>query len=130
MKKILLIGLLVGFTSCYDFNREQNELDAESNGRAILLEAESSKKAMIEEAKANSESATIKANAKIKIAEAEAEARIIKAESIAKANEIISESIENRKALLEYEYIQAIRYAKGTRIYVPTEAGLPIYERK
>lgn len=46
-KQVIAIALIISagsLTSCYDFNRKQNELDAESNGRAILLEAESSKK--------------------------------------------------------------------------------------
>ena len=66
-KTITLLSITLLSASCYDFNRKQRELDAESNGRAILLEAESSKKAMIEEAKAKNAAATLEAEAKIKI---------------------------------------------------------------
>ncbi len=71
-KSMIFLIAATSMTSCYDFNRKQRELDAESNGRAILLEAESSKKAMIEEAKAKNAAATLEAEAKIKIAKAEA----------------------------------------------------------
>lgn len=126
---VLLTATLV-MTSCYDFNRKQNELDAESMGRAILLEAESSKKAMIEEAKAKNESATLEAEAKIKIARAEAEAEIERARGVARANEIIGESMKGNKEYLEYLKIDAIRNSRGDKIYIPTEATMPILEAK
>lgn len=122
--------LLLSLTSCYDFNRKQNELDAESNGRAILLEAESSKKAMIEEAKAANESATLQAEARIKIAKAEAQAEIERARGVAEANKIIGESLKGNNEYLKYLMIQGLNEGKGERIYIPTEAGLPILEAK
>lgn len=134
MKKVSFIAIVLfaGFslTGCYDFNRKQNELDAESKGRAILLEAESSKKAMIEEAKAKNESATLEAEAKIKIAKAEAQAEIERAKGVAEANRIIGESMKGNKEYLEYLKIDAIRNSNGDKIYIPTEAGMPILEAK
>lgn len=133
MKKLSLILIaLVGLslTSCYDFARQQNELDAASKGRAILLEAESSKKAMIEQAKAENESATLKAQAMIKIAEAEAAAEVERAKGVAKANEIIGESLKGNSDYLKYLMIQALKEGSGERIYIPTEAGIPILEAR
>lgn len=129
-KFLLAAVLILSLTSCYDFNRKQNELDAESNGRAILLEAESSKKAMIEEAKAENESATLQAEARIKIAKAEAQAEVERAKGVAEANKIIGESLKDNNEYLKYLMIQGLNSGKGERIYIPTEAGLPILEAK
>ncbi|MCG7502406.1 hypothetical protein MHM83_11030 [Tenacibaculum sp. Mcav3-52] len=133
MKKINILTLIVlslTFTSCYEFSREQHLLDSENNGKAILLEAESSKKAMIEEAKAKNESATLEAEAKVKIAKAEAQAEIERAKGVAEANRIIGESMKGNKEYLEYLKIDAIRNSQGDKIYVPTEAGLPLLEAR
>lgn len=135
MKKQILtiIGLmLIGstMTSCWEFNRTQREKDAESNGIAILLEAESSKKALIEQAKAENEAATLQAEAKVKIAKAEAQAEIERAYGVAKANEIIGQSLKGNTEYLKYLMIQGMMNSEGERIYIPTEAGLPILEAK
>lgn len=134
MKKIntLIIGmvLLLSMTSCYDFHRRQRVLDAEANGKAILLEAENSKKAMVEQAKAENESATLKAQAMIKIAQAEAQAEVERAKGVAEANKIIGESLKGNDIYLRYLQIDAIKNSKGDKIYIPTEAGLPILEAR
>ena len=105
MKKVLFIlGLSVSLFSCNDYQRQQNQLDAESDGKSILLKAESEKKADIEQAKANYESAKLNAKTKIEKANAEAEskvilakadasARLMNAESQAKANQMLNQSI-------------------------------------
>lgn len=132
-KATLIIGLVLvsmSMTSCYEFNRNQLKKDAQANGEAILLEAESSKKAMIETAKAENESATLQAEAKVKIAKAEAQAEIERAKGVAEANRIIGESMKGNKEYLEYLKIDAIRNSKGSKIYVPTEASLPILEAR
>lgn len=132
MKKInlVLIATILLMSSCYDFNRKQRELDAESNGKAILLEAESSKKALIEQAKAENEATTLEAEAKIKIAKAEAQAEIERAYGVAKANEIIGESLKGNSEYLKYLMIQVMNDSEGERIYIPTEGMLPILEAK
>ncbi|TDS53980.1 SPFH domain-containing protein [Myroides indicus] len=131
-KKLLIGLLLVAFstTSCWEFNRQQKMKNAEANGKATLLEAENSKKAMIETAKAENESATLQAEAKIKIAKAEAQAEIERAKGVAEANRIIGESMKGNKEYLEYLKIDAIRNSTGSKVYVPTEAQLPITEAK
>lgn len=128
---VVAITLMFSLTGCWEFNRRQNFLDAENRGRSILIEAESSKKAMIEEAKARNEAAELEAKTKIKIAEAEAQAEIERAKGVAKANEIIGQSLKGNSEYLRYLQIDAIKTARpNEKIYIPTEAGLPILEAK
>lgn len=127
---LLLCFMAVILTSCWDFNRKQDYLDAENRGKSTLIEAESSKKAMIEQAKAENESATLQAEAKIKIAKAEAQAEIERARGVAEANKIIGESLKGNNEYLRYLQIDAIRNSKGSKVYIPTEAGLPILEAR
>lgn len=125
---VALIVMAFSATSCYDFNRRQNELDAESNGRATLLEAESSKKAKIEEAKADFESSKLKAEQRKIDAKSKAEAQVIKANADAEAIKIINNAIKSNPEYLKYKMIESIRY--GKTVYIPTEASLPIIERR
>jgi high-affinity K+ transport system ATPase subunit B len=132
MKKITFAALLLSFTltSCWDFNREQAFKDAENEGKSILIKAESEKKALIEQAKAENESATLQAEAKIKIAKAEAQAEIERAKGVAEANKIIGESLKGNDIYLRYLQIDAIKNSSGDKIYIPTEAGIPILEAR
>jgi len=131
MKKIVLLSVVaISLSSCWDFNRRQEYLNAENKGKSILIESESSKKAMIETAKAENESATLQAEAKIKIAKAEAQAEIERAYGVAKANEIIGNSLKGHDDYLKYLMIQGLNTSKGERIYIATEAGMPILEAK
>ena len=133
MKKVslfLLIATMLTLTSCWDFNRKQEYKDAENRGKSTLIEAESSKKAMIEQAKAENESATLQTEARVKIAKAEAQAEIERAKGVAEANRIIGESMKGNNEYLEYLKINSIITGKGDRIYIPTEAGIPILEAK
>ncbi len=130
VKLLLVFTMLFSLTSCWDFNREQDYKDAENRGKSTLIEAESSKKAMIEQAKAENESATLQAEARIKIAKAQAQAEIERAYGVAKANEIIGNSLKGNSEYLKYLMIQGLNNGKGERIYIPTEAGLPILEAR
>lgn len=134
MKKTFLIlstlASLLTLTSCWEFNRQQQMKDADANGKSTLIEAESSKKALIEEAKAKNEAATLNAEARIKVAKAEAQAEIERAKGVAEANRIIGKSLEDNANYLKYLQIEAIKESKGSKVYIPTEAGLPILEAK
>lgn len=123
---ILAIGSL---TSCYDFNREQERLDRENDGMGILMKARYEKKARIEEAKAKLESAKLEAQTKQVRAYADAKAKQIEAEAKAKAIKTISNSIQNNPDYIKYIMVDGM-YNHGKTIYIPTEAGLPIIERK
>lgn len=132
-KQILPVALFIlcglSLSSCYDFNREQAEKDAESKGKQTLLEAESSKKAKIEEAKADLESAKLDAETKKVRAEADATAQIIRSKAKAEAIQIEAEAIGGKEQYLKMKQIEAM-YTKGKFVYIPTEAGLPILEAK
>lgn len=129
---LLLVAIIMtlSLSSCWEFNRQQRIKDANAQGKAILQQAENEKKAMIEEAKAKNESATLEAQAKIKIAKAEAQAEIERAKGVAEANRIIGESLKGRDEYLKYLMINAIKDGKGDRVYIPTEASLPILEAR
>lgn len=124
------VCLISSCSACREYEREQSMKDAEAKGKSTLLEAESSKKALIETAKAENESATLHAESRIKIAKAEAQAEIERAHGVAKANEIIGKSLQGNAEYLRYLQIDAIKDSKGSKIYIPTEAGLPILEAR
>lgn len=129
--KLLLVALMaLPLISCHQFNREQAEKNATSQGRAILLKAESSKKAMIETAKAENEAALLNAATRVTLAKANAQVEVERARGAAEANDIIGQSLmgERGERYLKYEMIQGYKEGKGDRIYIATEAGLPILE--
>jgi uncharacterized lipoprotein YehR (DUF1307 family) len=137
MKKVhLLIIAIIGVVclsscgACRQYERTQSYLDAENKGKSILIEAESSKKAMIEQAKAENEASTLQAESKIKIAKAEAQAEIERAKGVAEANLIIGKSMKGNPEYLQYLKINSIMTSKGDKVYIPTEAMLPITEAK
>lgn len=134
MKKSILqtiaLVLVFSLSSCWQFNRDQQLKNAENNGKSVLVEAESSKRALIETAKAENEAATLQAEAKVKIAKAEAQAEIERAYGVAKANEIIGNSLKGNNEYLRYLQIDAIKNSAGSKVYIPTEAGLPIIEAR
>jgi hypothetical protein len=117
--------------SCYrQYSREQDMHDAEYSGKARLLEAESSKRIQIEDAKGQEEASLLRAKARVTIAKAQAEAEIERAKGVAEANKIIGESLKGNEAYLRYLWITGLHDGKGERIYIPTEAGLPLLEAK
>ena len=121
---------MTGCSGCRQYSRDQAELDAESKGKQTLLEAESGKKAQIEEAKAKQASSLLDAETKITIAKAEAQAEIERAKGVAEANKIIGESLQGNEGYLRYLWIMSLKDGNSERIYIPTEAGLPIFEAK
>lgn len=111
----------------------------EMNGIASLKEAEWSKQILIEEAKAREAAALMQAKARVTVAEADGKAKIVqakaegqadieRAKAAAEANKIIGESLKNNEAYLRYIWIKGLQEGSGERIYIPTEAGLPILE--
>jgi hypothetical protein len=116
-----------------------NVYKQELNGRAALKEAEWSKQILIEEAKAREQAALMQAKARVTLAEAEGRAQVARAKAegladierakaAAEANRIIGQSLKNNDEYLRYIWIKGLQEGKGERIYIPTEAGLPILE--
>jgi hypothetical protein len=105
MKKVFFAVALIlsatSLTSCRGYEREQDRLDKESNGKGMLLEAESTKKVAIEQAKADFESAKLDAQTKITKSEAEAKSKMIQAETDAKVRMLHAESQAKANALLD-----------------------------
>lgn len=113
-------------TGCYDFNREQDRKDAQSEGQAILLKAESSKKAMIEEAKARSESSVLAAKARLDVAELDAKAKQMKALAEEKYIQSVGNALKSNQEYMRYIQAQSLTASKGDRVYIPTELNAPI----
>jgi hypothetical protein len=117
MKKVtitIMAVLALTMSSCRGYEREQNRLDQESEGKGQLLKAESTKKVKIEQAKADYESAKLdaatkleraRANAEAKLinAKASAEAAIIRAKGQTEANRLITQSLT--PLILEYNKV-------------------------
>jgi hypothetical protein len=97
-------------------------------GTASLKEAEWTKKIQIEEAKGKEEAALMTANARVTQAEAEGKSEIARAKATAEANRIIGDSLQGNESYLRYLWIMGLKDGNGERIYIPTEAGLPILE--
>lgn len=127
--------IILAFWAWPKYNVYKQEL----NGRAALKEAEWSKQILIEEAKAREQAALMQAKAKVTLAEAEGKAKIARAKAegqadierakaAAEANRIIGESLKDNEEYLRYIWIKGLQDGKGERIYIPTEAGLPILE--
>lgn len=130
-----IISIILAFWAWPKYNVYKMEL----NGRAALKEAEWSKQILIEEAKAREAASLMQAKAKVTLAEAEGKAKVVRAKAegladierakaAAEANRIIGESLKNNEEYLRYIWIKGLQEGKGERIYIPTEAGLPILE--
>ena len=85
-------------------------------------------KAHLREAEFNRQIQVVEAEAKAHAAKSLAEAEVIRAGGVAKANEIIGQSLKNNEAYLRYLWIDSLNRTNDKVIYVPTEAGLPIFE--
>ena len=111
----------------------------EMHGMAALKEAEWSKQILIEEARARETASLMQAKARVTLAEAEGKAQVVRAKAegladverakaAAESNKIIGESLKGNDEYLRYIWIKGLQDGKGERIYIPTEAGLPILE--
>lgn len=110
----------------------------EMRGVADLKEASINKKILVEDAIAREEAAIKQAQARITLAKAEneslklradgeAERELIRARATAEAIKIIGEQLDDNDDYMRYLWIMNI--SEGSeRIYIPTEAGLPILE--
>jgi hypothetical protein len=119
MKKatITVVALLaLSLTSCRGYEREQDRLDRESEGKGELLKAESTKKVKIEQAKADYESAKLDAQTKLERARASAEAKLINAKASAEAAIINAKGqAEANRLLTESLTPMILEYAKVNR---------------
>ncbi len=135
---LVIVGIVVIILALWAWPK-YNVYKMELKGRAALKEAEWSKQILIEEAKAREQAALMQAKAKVTLAEAQGKAKVVyaksegladieRAKAAAEANRIIGESLKNNEEYLRYIWIKGLQDGKGERIYIPTEAGLPILE--
>jgi hypothetical protein len=101
-----------------------------ARGTADLREAEWTKKIQIEEARGREEAATMMAEARVTQARAEGAAEVERAKATAEANKIIGDSLKGNDDYLRYLWIMGLQDSNGERIYIPTEAGLPLLEAR
>lgn len=116
---LFLILLLVAFGmwGCPKYKVYQKTL----NGEAQLKEAEWNRQIRVKEAEAEKEAA-----------KALAAAEVERAKGVAEANQIIGESLQGEigENYLRYRWIEGLHNESGERIYIPTEAGIPILEAR
>lgn len=90
-------------------------------GKADFKEAEINRQIVVEEARAQEEALAMRARG-------EAEREKIKADATAYAVDKIGTTLETNPAYLRWMWINEIAGGDGERIYIPTEAGVPILE--
>lgn len=116
---IFLLGVVVASSSLYTApNYEVWERNL--SGQAALAKSKQTKQIRIESAKAKKESAQY-----------EADAEVIKATGVAEANKIIADGLGGAEGYLRWRYIEMLQEtgsAGRETIYIPTEAGMPIFE--
>ena len=111
---ILTIAIIVGFMIGIP---KYNVWSKKLKGEAQLREAEYSKQILIEEAKANLEAEKLNAQAEVE-----------RAKGMAKSMEI--ENGKLTEEYIKYLWVKNMNDSQNTKIYIPTEAGLPILEAK
>lgn len=115
MRKLIALSALVFLTNCGPVEVWMKRYEGEGK----LVEAESSKKVQVEDARGKLEAAKLLAAAEVE-----------RAKGVAVANSIIGESLKNNEAYLRYLWIHNLETGGGERIYIATEAGLPILEAR
>lgn len=109
-------------------------------GKAELEQAKQNRQIEIEEAMAENEASISRAEAQVTMATAENQSMIIKAQGrrqadsitaigVARANEIIGQSLKGNEDYLHYLWIDQLS-SGNQKVYIPTEANLPILEAK
>jgi len=88
-------------------------------GEAELAKANFSKQVAVQEAQAKMDAAVMLANAEVE-----------RAKGVAKANQIIGDSLKNNEDYLRYLFVNNLEHTQNQVIYIPTEANLPILERR
>lgn len=90
-------------------------------GTAAFKEAEIDRQILVEEARAQEEALAMKA-------QGEAARERIKADATSYAIEKLGATLESYPSYLRWMWINEVAGGEGDRIYIPTEAGMPILE--
>lgn len=114
---LIVVGSLWGMSALY---KTYKVWSYAQDGKADLAKAEWTKKILTEQAKAELENSKLKS-----------EAEVIRARGVAEANKIIGDSLKGNESYLRYLWINNIQSGENSeRIYIPTEAGMPILEAR
>lgn len=125
IKTVIKFGVLVvavlasGVGSCMYGMPMYNVYHQQMEGEAELAKANFSKQVAVQEAHAKMDSAKLLA-----------EAEIERARGVAQANKIIGDSLKNNEEYLRYLFVNNLEHTQNQVIYIPTEANLPILERR
>ena len=113
----IALSLMFGIPK-YNVWRTQIAIQAAENyGKAAMAEAEENRKIVIEEARAN-----------LEVQKLNSQAEVVRAEGMAESIEI--ENGKLTELYIHYLWVRNIDKMDGTKIYIPTEANLPILEAK
>lgn len=114
---LITLGVMIGVPK-YNVWRSEIAIEtAENSGKASMAEAEQDRQILIEEAKANLEAQKLNSKAEVERAKGMAEAI----------------EIENGKLTslyIHYLWVRNIDKMDGDKIYIPTEANMPLLEAK
>lgn len=121
-------GLLLMFVLFLALWPQYNRYRREMAGRAALQQATWDRQIAVEEARAKMEADSLLALGRIQQAKGAAEAEIIRAVGLATAADTVIARLGSTEAYLRYRWIDEVAAQGGERIYIPTEAGIPILE--
>jgi len=105
---LVLVGMFAGWPT-------YNVWRAEMSGRAEMAQAEQNRKILVEEAQANLDAQKLNA-----------EAEVERAKGMAEAIEIEDGKLSDQ--YIHYLWVRNIDKMDGEKIYIPTEANMPILE--
>jgi hypothetical protein len=112
---VVLLLIVLVMAGCPTYRVWQQEM----RGKAALREATWNRQIAVEEARATLESASMRADAEV-----------TRAVGLAAAADSVISVLGSSDAYLRYLWINTIPGTPGERIYIPTEANLPILEAR
>ena len=114
---LITLGIMIGVPK-YNVWRSEIAIEtAENNGKAEMAQAEQNRMILIEEAKANLEAQKLNSKAEVE-----------RAKGMAEAIEIENGKLTSK--YIQYLWVRNIDKMDGAKIYIPTEANLPVLEAK
>jgi len=114
---LVIVSLMVGIPKYHVWTSRINIEEAENNGRAEMAKAEQNRKIKIEEAKANLEAQKLNSLAEVE-----------RAKGMAQAIEIENGKLTTK--YIQYLWVRNMENNTNEKIYIATEANLPILEAK
>lgn len=113
----IVFGLMFGIPRYNVWRTKISIESAENRGKAEMAQAEQNRMILIEEAKANLEAQKLNS-----------EAEVERAKGMARAIEIENGKLTQK--YIQYLWVRNIDKMSGDKIYIPTEANLPLLEAK